>query len=463
MTDKKDSADKKASAEVNVNTREIALGILMDITENNNFSHTVISKTLSQYQHLEKQDRALITRICEGTVERLITLDYILNQYSNVKVNKMKPFIRNLLRMSVYQIKYMDQIPDSAACNEAVKLAKKRGFFNLSGFVNGTLRNIIRNPEKGELPGEDKDKKNYLSIQYSVPIWLVEVLLKQYGYKTVKQMFEASFKDKKTTIRCNLNKVTVKELVENLEKTGVSTESGSYLPYALKIGGYNYLNQLEPFQKGLFLVQDESSMLVGAVSGVKEGDTVIDVCAAPGGKSLHVAELLHSTGQVFSRDISEYKVNLIRENVNRLGIKNISLYVQDALMLDKDSINKADIVIADLPCSGLGVFGKKPDIKYNMTKEKITDLVSIQREILAVVHQYVKMGGCLIYSTCTVNREENEENIRWFTENYPFNLENLEDFLPNKLWNETTKKGYIQLVPGVHDTDGFFIAKLRRY
>jgi 16S rRNA (cytosine967-C5)-methyltransferase len=463
VTDKKENAGKQKPAGGSVSAREIALNILMDITENNNFSHTVLNKTLNQFQHLEKQDRALITRICEGTVERLITLDYILNQYSSVKVNKMKPLIRNLLRMSVYQLKYMEQIPDSAACNEAVKLAKKRGFSSLSGFVNGVLRNIIRNPEIAVFPSESNDKKEYLSIKYSIPIWLTELLVKQYDYAVVKQMLEASFVDKNTTIRCNLNKATTAELKEILVKNGVSIEPGSYLPYALKITDYNYLNQLDPFQQGYFQVQDESSMLVGAVCGIKEGDRVIDVCAAPGGKSLHVAELLKSTGQVYSKDVSEYKVNLIRENVNRLGITNITLNVQDALMLDMDSVEKADIVIADLPCSGLGVFGKKPDIKYNMTKEKMADLVKIQREILAVVYQYVKKGGYLMYSTCTVNREENEENVHWFTENYPFKLENLEEYLPNKLWNETTKDGYIQLIPGIHDTDGFFIAKLRRY
>jgi len=455
VTEKQDDALKDA--------REIALGILIDISENNNYIHSVLSRTLKQFQNLEKQDRALITRICEGTIERLITLDFILNQYSSIKVNKMKPFIRNLLRMSVYQIKYMDQIPDSAACNEAVKLAKKRGFKNLSGFINGVLRNVIRNPEKVVFPDEQKEPIRFLSVVYSVPEWLITDWLIQYEYTVVKQMLEASFQDQKTTIRCNLNQVSPAELKLMLEQAKVTVEPGTYLPYAFKISDYNYLTQLESFQKGYFQIQDESSMLVGAVAGVKAGDYVIDVCAAPGGKSLHIAENLKSTGQVSARDVSEFKIELISDNIKRIGCKNITVKVQDALILDEESMEQADIVIADLPCSGLGVIGKKPDIKYNMTKEKINDLVKLQRAILEVVQQYVKKDGVLLYSTCTVNIEENIENIRWFINNFNYKLENIEDYLPKALWSETTKEGYLQLIPGIHDADGFFIARLRKY
>lgn len=442
-------------------TREIALGILIRITEDSGFTHTVLGRTLNQYQYLEKQDRAFITRLCEGTIERLITIDYIINSCSSVKVNKMKPLIRNLLRMSVYQIKYMEQIPDSAACNEAVKIAKKRGFKSLSGFVNGVLRSIIRDTEL-KYPAEEKEPVRFLSICYSVPEWMVSELTKQYGYSTVKGMFEAFFEEKKTCIRCNLNQVQIEELTKMLNEAKVIVEQGSYLPYALKISSYNYLNQLETFQKGYFQIQDESSMLVGAVSGVKEKDYVIDVCAAPGGKSLHIAELLNSTGTVSSRDVSEMKTSLILDNIKRLGYTNLSVKVQDALSLDIEDVKKADLVIADLPCSGLGVIGKKPDIKYNMTKEKMNELAKLQREILQVVEQYVKDDGVLIYSTCTVNQEENIKNVQWFTSNFKYKLESLDDYLPESLKGATTKEGYLQLIPGIQDTDGFFIARLRK-
>ena len=444
------------------NPREIALDAVMDITGNKQYTHTVLSQILKQYQSLEKQDRAFITRLCEGTIERLLTIDYIINQYSSVKINKMKPFIRNLLRISVYQLKYMDQIPDSAVCNEAVKLAKKRGFQNLSGFVNGILRNIIRNPEKVIFPSEEKNPVEFLSLTYSMPEWIIKDWLKEYDYKTVKGILETTFQIKKTTIRCNLDKVSPDELKRMLENEKVTVEPGSYLPYAFHIENYNYLNDIEPFQKGYFQVQDESSMLVGAISGIKEGDCVIDVCAAPGGKSLHGAELLHSTGQVSSRDVTDYKVNFILDNIKRLGYTNISAKVQDALILDEESVEKADVLLADLPCSGLGIIGKKPDIKYNVTKEKQRELVLLQRNILEVVYQYVKKGGTLIYSTCTINPEENIENVRWFMNQYHFKLESLNPYLPEVLWSDTTKEGYLQLVPGIHQCDGFFIARLRR-
>ncbi len=452
MTDKKEP----------VNPRDIALGILTEITEGSNFSHMVINRTLNRHQYLKKQDRALITRLCEGTAERMLTLDYIINRYSSVKVNKMKPFIRTLLRMSVYQIKYMDQIPDFAVCNEAVRLAKKRGFGHLSGFVNGVLRNVIRNPERVIFPDEEKERESFLSVAYSVPEWLVKQLLAQYDYSAVRQMLKASLQPAKTTIRCNTDKIAANELSNLLEQNQVTVKPGTYMPYALKIDGYDYLSELDSFKKGYFQVQDESSMLVGAVSGVKSGDYVIDVCAAPGGKSLHHAELLKSTGQVDARDVSEFKVNLIRENIGRLGYVNIKTCVKDALVPDRESIENADIVIADLPCSGLGVIRRKPDIKYNMTEEKQHDLVQLQRKILSVVHQYVKKGGILLYCTCTVNRNENMENVRWFLSRYPFKLDNIDEFLPPSLLSDTTKEGYIQLLPGVHDTDGFFIAKLKR-
>jgi len=251
------------------NPREIALDAVMDITGNKQYTHTVLSQILKQHQSLEKQDRSFITRLCEGTIERLLTIDYIINQYSSAKINKMKPLIRNLLRISVYQLKYMDQVPESAVCNEAVKLAKKRGFQSLGGFVNGVLRNIIRNPEKVTFPNEEKEPVEFLSLAYSMPEWIIKDWLKQYDYETVKGILETTFKIKKTTIRCNLDKVSPDELKGMLENVKVNVEPGLYLPYAFHIENYNYLNDIEPFQKGYFQVQDESSMLVGAISGIK--------------------------------------------------------------------------------------------------------------------------------------------------------------------------------------------------
>lgn len=445
------------------NTREIALDILIEILEKGDFSHTLLNRTLKMYSDLTKQDRSFITRLVEGTLERLLTLDFYINSYSSVKVGKMKPLIRTLLRLSVYQLKYMDQVPDSAVCNEAVKLAGKRGFKSLSGFMNGVLRNIARNTKEDYHSLEKKDRTGYLEVAYSTPRWIIEKWLKEYSYETVKAMLAAQFEESRgTTVRVNQSLNTTEELLEILKKENITAVKGDYNDIALKLLSYETMDSINAFSEGRFTVQDESSMLIGLISGVKEGDYIIDVCAAPGGKSLHVADLLNGSGKVEARDLTEYKVALMNENILRMGFHNITASCRDAKELDKESIGKADILIADLPCSGLGVIGKKPDIKYNMTEEKQKELVKLQREILTTVSQYVKEEGTLIYSTCTVNKDENLNNALWFVDNFPFQLESIEQYLPENISSDTKDKGYLQLIPGIHNTDGFFMARLKK-
>lgn len=443
----------------NVNTREIVLDMLLEIIEEEKFSHTVLNHTLNRYQYLDKQERAFISRLCTGTVERYYTLDYRINQVASLPVKKMKPLIRNLLRLSVYQIMYMEQIPDSAVCNEAVKLAKKRGFTKLSGFVNAVLRSIIRTNETFALPDREKDPTNYLEVVYSVPRWLVQELLDQYGFKQVEAMLSASLEKKRTSIRCNLKKLSPEQLKQQLIQEGVTVEESPYLEYAFYIEGYDYLEKLNSFRQGYFTVQDVSSQLVCQVAGIKENDFVVDVCAAPGGKSLHAAE---TAKLVSARDLTDYKVNLIEENKNRLGVTNVETLCWDATVLDPNIIGKADVVIADLPCSGLGILGKKPDIKYKLTQNQQKELVELQRNILRTVKDYVRQGGTLIFSTCTVNQEENINNREWFLQNFDFEPESLDSFLPKQLQDANTKNGYLQLLQGIHETDGFFIAKMRK-
>lgn len=434
-----------------VNIRELILDILMEVTRGEAYSHLVIRSVLEKYQYLEKKDRAFLTRVSEGTIEHMIELDYIIDQFSKVKTRKMKPVIRNIMRMSVYQLKYMDSVPASAACNEAVKLAKKRGFGSLSGFVNGVLRNISRNLSEVTYPDEKKEPVKALSIRYSAPEWLVEQWRDAYGIERTKEILDAFLQEAPVTIRTNLSKTTPEALKERLEKEGVVAEKVQIpeypqLDYAFTIAGYDYLNALGSFQEGLFYVQDISSMMVAEYAAPKEGDVVIDVCAAPGGKSLHIAEKLHGTGQVQARDLTEYKVGLIEQNMLRHQVTNMTAAVMDATVLDEDSIDKADIVIADLPCSGLGILRKKTDIKYKMTPEKEKELVALQRQMLDVVCHYVKPGGTLIYSTCTIHCGENEENAAWFVDNHPeFTLEKMEQIFPGKAYG-----------------DGFFLSRFVR-
>ena len=438
-----------------VNIRQLSLEILMKVVEEKEYSSVVIPQVLNVYQYLEKQERAFLTRLCEGTIERMLELDYVINEFSKVKVKKMKPVIRNILRMGVYQLMYMKQVPASAACNEAVKLAKKKGF------VNGVLRNISRNLDNISYPDKEKQPFLYLSVTYSMPEWIVKLWVAQYGMEQTERMLQAGFADRPTTIRCNLQKNSVKQLREELEQAGVTVESGAYVDSALRISGYDYLQKLKAFQEGKFTVQDESSMLVGLVADIKPDQTVVDVCAAPGGKSLHAADLLKGTGMVSSRDVSERKVEKIEENCRRLGYTNMDMKVWDAREWDKEYIEKADVVIADLPCSGLGVMGKKNDIKYKTSPDSIKELAALQREILKTVVSYVKPGGTLIYSTCTVNEEANEQNMRWIESELGLRLDSMDPYLPASLKSSTTKDGYLQLLPGVHKTDGFFLCRFK--
>lgn len=428
-----------------ISGRELVLEILLQVTRDGEYSHIALKNVLDQYQYLDKKERAFITRVVDGTLERMIEIDYIINQFSKVKVNKMKPVIRTILRSAVYQLKYMDSVPDCAVCNEAVKLAAKRGFMNLKGFVNGVLRNISRNLEDVTYPSEEQSVYS-LSVRYSIPEWILNQWLEVYDKATVCAMAEEFLKEKPLTVRCNLEKIGKEELIQMLEDEGVAVEEVPGLSYALYLSGFDYLAGLMSFRKGYYQVQDISSMQVAEWAAAKEGDYIIDVCAAPGGKAIHIAETLKGTGYVEARDLTDYKVDLIRENIIRSGLMNIEAVRQDATVMDEKSRGEADIVIADLPCSGLGVLGKKPDLKYKMTEKMQKELVMLQRQILSTVQAYVKPGGKLLYSTCTIHRRENEENAEWFAREYPqFEL------IEQK-----------QMLPGREPGDGFYIAMFER-
>lgn len=443
-----------------INEREIVLEVLLEITEQGMYSHIVLRDVLNKYQYLEKKERSFITRVTEGTLEHMMEIDYILDQFSKVKVKKMKPVIRNIMRSAVYQMKYMDSVPVSAACNEAVKLAVRKGFGSLRGFVNGVLRNVARNLDQIEYPTEPLKR---LSIQYSMPEWILNLWLKAYDSDVVEQMLQAFQRETPLTIRCNLRMVTPKQLKEHLEAEGVTVKVHPYLEYAFHISGFDYLGDLESFQNGEFSVQDISSMLVSELAGPKEGDYVIDVCAAPGGKSLHMAEKLNGSGHVEARDLTEYKVGLIQENIERTGLSNVEAVQQDALIFDETSVGKADIVLADLPCSGLGVLAKKTDLKYKATKEGADSLAKLQREMLKNVQAYVKDEGKLVYSTCTINPAENMDNVHWFLNEYPeFELIDIHGSLCEELQKDVKENGCIQLLPGVHQSDGFFLACMKK-
>lgn len=432
--------------------------ILEDL-DNHQFIQEVVDSYFNLYE-LDQQEKSFINRVVYGTVENRLKLDFIINQFSKIETTKMKKTIITVLRMSVYQLLYMDSVPDSAVIDEAVKLVKKRKMVNLSGFVNGVLRTIGRNLSQIKYPAENES--NFLSVMYSFPQWLVDELLLQYDTAIVKEICENSLKTPHLCIRHNPLKGSIEEMIHSIEKEQVKMSKGHFLPYAFYLDGVSSLRKLEAFNKGLFQVQDESSMLIGEVCKPKETDLVLDICAAPGGKTTHLAELMNNKGKIISRDISEKKLTLIEENLKRLGIINVTLQSHDATVLDQTLLEKLDIVLADVPCSGLGIIQKKPDIKYNVTSEGIKSLIKIQRSIIDVACQYVKKGGILIYSTCTINQHENEENVAWFLNNHPnFEVISLNFDFTNQYKTENNRH-YLQLLPINEQSDGFFIAKLQR-
>lgn len=525
--------EAKATSAKSQNLRALALNILMEILEKDTMSHLALRQGLQSCGHLDKQQRAFLTRLVEGTVERRLQLDYILNQYSRTPVPKMKPVIRTILRMSVYQILFMDSVPDSAVCNEAVKLTAKRGMTGLKGFVNGLLRKI--SSEKEQITYPSSETAEGLSIRYSMPRWLVEKWLPVYGADRTQQMLQGILEERPLIVHVNASRQSREIIEKSLADGHVQTETHPYSKDAWILGGVDRLDALEAFQKGWIQPQDISSQLASsmAVQAMRlceynrqtggshkenaEKDRgssaipvikILDVCAAPGGKSLYVADAaaaLSIPAEVTSRDLTAEKAAMIEENVRRIGLTNLHPEVYDALQYDSSLTENIDVLIADLPCSGLGIMGRKNDIKYRMTETAMTDLAALQRQILSVIWQYVKPGGYLIYSTCTINEEENQQNLRWLQETCPFTPVDITPWLPAELQScqmteethtqteapclttelrtcqtetetdtqpgdcnfsaggaMTSSQGYLQLLPGIHNSDGFFFSVLQR-
>ena len=446
-----------------MNQRDLVLSMLKEIYAGNEFSHILIRQVLDKYDYLESSEKAFIKRLTEGTLERTIELDYVINQFSNTPVNKMKPLIRALMRMSVYQILYMDSVPDSAVCNEAVKLATLHKFTSLKGFVNGVLRNIARNKREISYPDKENSFLQYLSVRYSVPVWMAEHFAVEYGNEKAEKICAGLLQERPVTVRLKeyINIEEKEQLLEEWEQQGIRVNSHPYLSYAYTLEKTEGVKNMAGFEEGLFQVQDVSSMLVAQAAGIKKDMQILDVCAAPGGKATHAAEKLQGTGQVVARDLTEYKVNFILENADRLQLLNLWAEEWDACVFDAEKEEWADVVFCDAPCSGLGVMGKKRDIKYRLTPDSLKEVQELQKNILNVVWRYVKKGGFLMYSTCTVNQEENEKQVQWIVENLPFEVVSMKEELPEELKTEEGEYG-LQLLPGIHETDGFFLCKLRR-
>ena len=436
--------------------REIAYKVLLDIEKNKNYSNMAINKHFKDVK-MSNQDRGLATEIIYGVIENKYYIDYMIDKLSKVKTNKMEIYVKTLLRMGIYQIMFLNSISDYAAVNETVNLAKKKNS-KVSGFINGILRNVIRQKEEiGKV--KTKDDVDYLSIKYSYDKWMIRNWMIHFGKEFTEELLEANNERPNIYLRTNTLKITRDELIKKLEKQNIKAEKVNVVEEAIKVEHLKDIENNNLYKEGLFIVQDVSSMLVGKVMNPKENSLVLDVCSAPGGKTTHMATLMNNTGQVVSRDIYDHKLKLIKAASKRLGLTNVDVEEFDGMKLDRESIGKFDYVLADVPCSGLGIIRRKPEIKYK-EKEEFRQLPPIQKKILENASKYVKVGGTLIYSTCTIQDSENIDVVNEFLQkNKNFEL------VPIKEVNvdlENQEKGYMKIYPNVHNMDGFFISKLIR-
>lgn len=467
-----------------VNVRELVLDTLLVLERGEEYSHRLIKSVLDKYDYLETREKSFFKRMTEGTLERQIELDYYLDTYSSRPVKEMRPLIRCLMRMSAYQLIYMDSVPDRAVCNEACKLAEKRGFRNLKGFVNGLLRMISKKKEELPLPDRQKEPEAYLSVIYSMPEWLVKLWLDEYGRKITEKLLRGLLEEHPVSLRFStvLSEAEKEEACRRIRAQGAELTPHPYFPYVYCLKHAEGMDSLPGFREGICTVQDVSSVLAVEAAGIGTGDFVIDVCAAPGGKSILAAEKA-GEGRVLSRDVSEEKTALTAENIRRMGAENIEVQVFDGRRTDSELAGKADVVLLDVPCSGLGVVGRKRDIKYRMTSAKMRELTELQRQIVSASARYVKPGGTLLYSTCTIHSGENEAMVRFIARELGFAPVSLENVLPEhvaaakrKLEEDLTDAGgspaarlteeergaCIQLLPGYMESDGFFIARFRK-
>jgi 16S rRNA (cytosine967-C5)-methyltransferase len=438
------------------NARRTAVKVLGEVLQKGAFSNIVLGRELNK-SNLNDKDRALATEIVYGTLKYKYTIDVILNYYIKSDLEKMDGDILNILRISLYQMIYLDKIPEFAVVNEAVELAKRNSIKG-SRLVNGVLRNYLRNKDINYC--DEKNNTERLSFKYSFPKWIVNLFISQYGTEDAERILNGLNMIPAITVRVNNLKAEYEDAWKLLEDNGYDIEEGKICPEAIIITKGRNVEDNPLFKDGLITVQDESAMLVAPSMDLEEGMTVLDLCSAPGGKTCHIAEIMNNTGDVFAFDIHLSKLPMIKENAERLGIKNIKCNVLDATKYDTTYKEKADRVLIDVPCSGLGIIRKKPEIKWNKNTNAMKELIEIQRQIMTSACKYVKPGGKLIYSTCTLNKEENEENIRWFIKRHSeFSLEPLYYGESDNIIYH--KEGYMTILPDKH-MDGFFIAKMIR-
>ncbi len=412
--------------------REATLRALYSIEESGAYLNAALKDALSA-DEFSDMDKGFITELIYGVVGNKSAVDYIISRFSKLKLKKLTPWVLNILRMGVYQIYYMDKIPHSAACNEAVKLARKFSHSAASGFVNGVLRTASREKDSFSFPVTG-DAVADLSLKYSYPEWITKALTAEYGAKRTEELYVENMRSHGIAVRVNRLKTTAEELVEKFAQEGLEAEFVEGYPDALIVRGKLNVDASAAYKEGLYSLQNLSSQKAVLCLDPKPGSTVIDMCAAPGGKSCAIAERMENKGKVLSFDIFEHKVELIKKAASRLGVDIVCAKVGDSCQCNEEHANTADYVLADVPCSGLGVIHKKPDIKWKRKPEDVDELLGIQYRILENAGRYVKPGGTLVYSTCTILPEENRlMTERFLREHMEFKKEYEEQILTSEL------------------------------
>ena len=439
--------------------REIALKALYKIEKEDAYSNIALNQVLKENKNIDERDVGLISELVYGTITWKLTLDEIIKKYSNIKLKKISVWILNILRMGIYQIIFLDKIPKSAAVNESVNLAKRYGHKSSSNFVNAILRKVSVNDYK-ELE-EIKDDKERISKTTSMPMWIIEELLKQKDIKEVEEICKNSNLKPNTTIRINKLKTNKKELEEKLGKRKIKYLEGSLEDFFV-LKKVKNIENIDLFKEGFFTVQDEGAGLIVDVLAPKEDECILDACSSPGGKTTYIAEKMKNKGKIEAWDIHEHRVKLVQNAAKRLGINIIQAKTQDATEFNQDLVGKFDKILLDVPCLGLGVIKRKPDIKWKRKKEDIEEITKIQKAILNNCSKYLKKKGELVYSTCSILKEENEDIIEGFLKEnsqFEFCKENEKNYGNIVIFGEKDK--YINIYPS-NENDGFFICKLRK-
>ncbi|KGA97743.1 16S rRNA methyltransferase [Alkalihalobacillus alcalophilus ATCC 27647 = CGMCC 1.3604] len=444
------------------NVREVALQVLIQIEKEQAYSNLLLNQTINSGE-VEKRDIGLLTELVYGTVQRKLTLTFFLTPFVKKGLESLEPWVKTLLQMSVYQLVYLERVPERAVIHEAVTIAKKRGHDGTASLVNGILRSVQREG----VPSFEKvtNQTKRLAFEYSFPKWMVRRWLATYGEEETREMMKVSLKPPVVSLRVNQLKTNQEDLMKILKEEGVLTRKGELSSDALIVEEGNAF-KTNAYRSGLFTAQDESSMLVAKALGPKAGEHILDSCAAPGGKSTHIAELMNNEGSLLSVDLHEHKVQLIREQAKRLDLSMIEVVAADVRAFSqKTPAQSFDAILLDAPCSGLGVIRRKPDIKWAKKESDIQDIAEIQAMILEAVAPLLKKGGRLVYSTCTIDQEENEAIVEHFIQTHPeFQWDiTLSDRLPEEIvQSKRYKDGYVTILPHDYETDGFFIASLKK-